>query len=170
MHRFIAYGGMVLMVALGVLAGDVSDEQRRIFEAQTIQACDPDSLPPRDAFVTDACANGDFETGLDTWSGAYGNVAFGTDEPDFRCLHPGLLPGTADGPLPQSNSRHTVVRVVDGADPIAGIVLVASGARAARIGNAGIGGGVELLERTFVVSKDRPSIGFWYAVVSGPAS
>lgn len=167
MHRFTACCSIVLMSAFGLLAGDVSDAQRRIFDAQTVQPCDPDSLPPRDAFVIDACANGDFEAGLDTWSGAYGNVAFGTDDPDLRCLHPGLLPGNENGPLAQSTSRHTVVRAVDGPDPIAGIELVAPGGstRAVRIGNTAIGGGVELLERTFVVRADRPSIGFWYAVV-----
>jgi hypothetical protein len=165
MHRVSVCSCIVLVCAFGLHAGDVSDAQRRIFEAQTLQPCDPDSLPPRNAFVPDACENGDFEAGLDTWSGAYGNVAFGTDEPDLRCLHPGLLPGTEGGPLPLSNSRHTVVLAADGPDPIAGIELVASGARAVRIGNTAIGGGVELLERTFVVSADRPSIGFWYAVV-----
>lgn len=168
MRRVSGYCGLVLIAALGLFAGDVPDEQRRIFEAQEAQRqrdleSEVTARYVPGAVVCDACKNGDFELGLEGWSGAYGNVAYGADEPVLT----NLTAGISQGPIDRSHARHTVVSGDDGLDPFTGITQVAPGGstRAVRIGNAFYGGGVELLERTFVVPRDKPFLGFRYAVV-----
>jgi hypothetical protein len=168
MRRFSTCCGILLLAAFGLFAGDVSEAQRRIFEAQEAQRQRDleNQVTARyvpGAVVTEACENGDFEAGLAGWNGAYGGVLWGTDEPDLDSLTAGIQ----QGKLTLSSSRQTVVSVDDGPDPNVGISQVArdGSTHAVRIGNARAGGGVELLEKTFVVSPNRPSIGFQYAVV-----
>lgn len=167
MRRFSGYCALVFMAAFGLFAGDVTDAQRRLFEEQ-------EALRQRDleshvtaryvpgTVVTDACENGDFESGFDGWSGAFGNVAYGTEEPDLT----NLTAGISQGPINRSHARQTLVSADAGPDKY-GISQVAPGGstRAVRIGNAFYGGGVELLERTFVVPRIKPFLGFRYAVV-----
>lgn len=159
--------GILLSAAFELFAGDVSETQRRIFEAQEAQRLRDleNQLTVRyvpGVVVSEACENGDFEKGLAGWSGAYGAVPWGTDEPDLGTLTAGIL----QGKLNLSSSRQTVVSAGDGPDPHVAISQTPDGStHAVRIGNARGGGGVELLERTFVVSATRPSIGFRYAVV-----
>ena len=160
--------GILLLAAFGLFAGDVSETQRRLFEEQEAQRQRDleNQLTARyvpGAVVTEACENGNFEAGLAGWSGAYGAVPWGADEPDLGTLTQGIL----QGKLNLSSSRQTVVSASEGLDPNVGISQVAriGSKHAVRIGNAIEGGGVDLLERTFVVSPNRPSIEFRYAVV-----
>src|SRR5687768_3205447 len=150
MRRSGSYCGVLLAAAFGLFAGDVTETQRRILEAQEAQrqrALQKDATARYvpGAVVTDACENGDFEAGFAGWTGAYGTVKYRADEPDLGSLNSGIMSGRLD----RLTSRQTIVSVEEGLDPNVGISQVAPGrsTRAVRIGNAVSGGGVELLER-----------------------
>ncbi len=110
------------------------------------------------------CSNSDFETGLDQtqYTGAYGLWSSGLYPNPFALTY-----GFISGDLYNSTSHQTIVNKSDGADPIAGIPLVASngGNRALRLGNAVNGLGTELIAKTIQVDANENVLGFYYSLV-----
>lgn len=114
------------------------------------------------AVKANPCANGDFESGLDTneWKGGFGFVSN-----TGQVLYGGFGDGIFGGPINLGTSRQTLV--AQGPDPFVPISTTSSAGstRAVRVGNAVPGMGAEFLSKTLTVTASRNLFTFKYALV-----
>lgn len=151
----------LLSILLATLAA--ADEISSGPQCSPLPATTLPAAPPAAPVSRNACANGDFESGLEPseWYGQHGGV-YG---PKAAVLKRGTpffsVPGLIGGNLASCDAHQTVVTAAD-LDPNAPIRFASN---AVRIGNSAANARADMLAKTFVVEATQSVITFSYAVV-----